>query len=35
VVVPIHWGEPHGTREEVEAMRDRLHAELRILEREA
>jgi L-ascorbate metabolism protein UlaG (beta-lactamase superfamily) len=34
VVVPIHWGEPHGTREEVEAMRDRLHGELRILERE-
>lgn len=33
VVVPIHWGEPHGTREEVEAMRGHLDAELRILER--
>ena len=34
VVVPIHWGEPHGTREEVEAMRDFIDGELRILERE-
>lgn len=33
VVVPIHWGEPHGTREEVEAMRGLLDAELRVLER--
>jgi L-ascorbate metabolism protein UlaG (beta-lactamase superfamily) len=34
VVVPIHWGEPHGTREEVEAMRAGLDGELRVLERE-
>lgn len=33
VVVPIHWGEPHGTREEVAAMQDLVHGELRILER--
>ena len=33
VVVPIHWGELHGTREEVEAMRGRFDGELRILER--
>jgi L-ascorbate metabolism protein UlaG (beta-lactamase superfamily) len=34
VVVPIHWGEPHGTREDVEAMRELIDGELRILERE-
>lgn len=34
-VVPIHWGEPHGTREEVEAIRDLFHGEVHILDREA
>jgi len=33
VVVPIHWGEPHGTREEVEAIHGLFHGEVRILER--
>lgn len=35
VVVPIHWGEPHGTREEVEAIRDLFQGEVHILDREA
>lgn len=33
VVVPIHWGEPHGTRDEVEAMRGLFAGELHVLER--
>ncbi|NJD19691.1 MAG: MBL fold metallo-hydrolase [Gemmatimonadetes bacterium] len=33
VVVPIHWGDSHTSPEEVEAMRDLMDAELRILER--
>lgn len=33
VVVPIHWGEPHGTREEVEAIRGLFDGEVHILER--
>ncbi len=35
VAVPIHWGEPHAGREEVEAMRGLFPGELRILERGA
>lgn len=35
VVVPIHWGEPHATREDVERIRDLFEGEVRILEREA
>jgi L-ascorbate metabolism protein UlaG (beta-lactamase superfamily) len=34
IVVPIRWGEPHSTREEVEAMAPLIDGELRILERE-
>lgn len=34
VVVPIHWGDPHVTRDEVEAMRNLIDGDLRILERE-
>jgi L-ascorbate metabolism protein UlaG (beta-lactamase superfamily) len=34
VVVPIHFGEPHGTREEVEAIRDLFQGEVHFLERE-
>jgi len=34
IVVPIRWGEPHSTREEVEAMAALIDGELRILERE-
>ena len=34
-LVPIHWGEPHTDREEVEKIRDNFRGEVRILEREA
>jgi L-ascorbate metabolism protein UlaG (beta-lactamase superfamily) len=34
VVVPIHWGEPHGSREEVERIRELFEGEVRILERQ-
>ncbi len=35
VVVPIHWGEPHATREDVERIRDLFDGEVDILERDA
>lgn len=35
VVVPIHWGEPHATRDDVERIRDLFDGEVHILEREA
>ena len=35
ILVPIHWGEPHGTREEVEGIASLFSGEVRILEREA
>src|SRR5690606_6504740 len=35
VLVPIHWGEPHGTRAEVERLRDLFDGELLLLERAA
>jgi L-ascorbate metabolism protein UlaG (beta-lactamase superfamily) len=35
VVVPIHWGDPHGTREDAERIGALVSAEVRILEREA
>jgi len=35
VLVPIHWGEPHGTREQVEAIRDFFPGQVLILDREA
>lgn len=34
-VVPIHWGDPHTTLEEVERIRDLFQGEVHILEREA
>jgi L-ascorbate metabolism protein UlaG (beta-lactamase superfamily) len=34
VIVPIHWGEPHGTRQEVERLAELFPREVRILERE-
>ncbi|MEJ2204348.1 MAG: MBL fold metallo-hydrolase [Gemmatimonadota bacterium] len=35
VVVPIHWGEPHATREEVDVIRDLFDGEVQFLERQA
>lgn len=35
MVVPIHWGEPHATREEVEAIRGLFDGEVLFLERQA
>jgi L-ascorbate metabolism protein UlaG (beta-lactamase superfamily) len=35
VIVPIHWGDPHGTREDAERIREVFSGEVRILEREA
>jgi len=35
VIVPIHWGEPHATREDVERIRDLFDGEVFIPEREA
>jgi L-ascorbate metabolism protein UlaG (beta-lactamase superfamily) len=32
IVVPIHWGEPHGTREDVARLSDLFTGEVRILE---
>lgn len=34
VIVPIHWGEPHGTRREIERLIEIFPREVRILERE-
>jgi L-ascorbate metabolism protein UlaG (beta-lactamase superfamily) len=33
IVVPIHWGEPHGTRREVSRLADLYSGEVRFLER--
>lgn len=33
VLVPIHWGEPHGTREEIEVLHELFSGTVRILER--
>ena len=35
VVVPIHWGEPHANRDDVERIRGLFQGEVQILEREA
>ncbi|HSM59177.1 MAG TPA: MBL fold metallo-hydrolase [Longimicrobiales bacterium] len=35
VIVPIHWGEPHATRQEVERLRELFDGEVRILDRVA
>jgi L-ascorbate metabolism protein UlaG (beta-lactamase superfamily) len=34
LIVPIHWGEPHGTREDVERLAELFPHEVGILERE-
>jgi len=34
ILVPIHWGEPHGTREEIEKLNDLFSGTVCILERE-
>lgn len=33
VIVPIHWGEPHGSLEDVERLRDLFSGEVRVLDR--
>jgi L-ascorbate metabolism protein UlaG (beta-lactamase superfamily) len=33
-IVPIHWGEPHGTREEIERLATLFPGQVRILERQ-
>jgi L-ascorbate metabolism protein UlaG (beta-lactamase superfamily) len=33
VLVPIHWGEPHGTLEDVGRLRDLFSGEVRVLDR--
>lgn len=33
VIVPIHWGEPHGTLDDLERLRDLFSREVRILEK--
>jgi len=35
VIVPIHWGAPHGTREDAKGIGEMFSGEVRILEREA
>jgi L-ascorbate metabolism protein UlaG (beta-lactamase superfamily) len=34
VIVPIHWGEPHGTREDVERLAEIFPRQVHILERQ-
>jgi hypothetical protein len=33
--VPIHWGESHGTREDIERLAEMFSREVGVLEREA
>lgn len=35
VIVPIHWGEPHGTEEDIEELKDLFSREVGVLERQA
>jgi L-ascorbate metabolism protein UlaG (beta-lactamase superfamily) len=35
VIVPIHWGDPHGTREDAERIRELFSGRVQILERES
>ena len=35
MIVPIHWGEPHGTREDIDRLRELCSREVVVLEREA
>jgi L-ascorbate metabolism protein UlaG (beta-lactamase superfamily) len=35
VIVPIHWGEPHGTRADAQRIGEMFSGRVRILEREA
>jgi L-ascorbate metabolism protein UlaG (beta-lactamase superfamily) len=34
IIVPIHWGEPHGTRQEIDRLAEIFPGQVRILERE-
>jgi L-ascorbate metabolism protein UlaG (beta-lactamase superfamily) len=34
VIVPIHWGEPHGTKEDIARLRELFSREVRELERQ-
>jgi L-ascorbate metabolism protein UlaG (beta-lactamase superfamily) len=34
VIVPIHWGEPHGTEEDVDRLRELFSREVHVLERQ-
>jgi L-ascorbate metabolism protein UlaG (beta-lactamase superfamily) len=34
MIVPIHWGEPHGTREDIERLIELFSGEVGVLERE-
>ncbi|MGD8871904.1 MAG: MBL fold metallo-hydrolase [Gemmatimonadota bacterium] len=35
IIVPIHWGESHGTREDIERLAEMFSREVGVLEREA
>ncbi len=35
IIVPIHWGEPHGTQEDIERLKELFSREVRVLERQA
>lgn len=35
VVVPIHWGEPHGSEEDIAKLKELFSREVQVLEREA
>ena len=34
IIVPIHWGEPHGTKQEIDRLAEIFPGQVRILERE-
>jgi L-ascorbate metabolism protein UlaG (beta-lactamase superfamily) len=34
VIVPIHWGEPHGTKEDIARLRELFSREVRVFERQ-
>jgi len=35
IIVPIHWGEPHGTMEDIERLKELFSREVHVLKREA
>ncbi len=35
VIVPIHWGEPHGSPEDIERLRELFSRDVHVLERQA